>query len=306
MYGGYYYRVKGGGGMQKQKKALRRFGKDGAAFLIGSVAFGTAVSVFNEPNHFAPGGVSGLAVLLGYLTDAPAGTVTLILNVPLLILAYRRVGRSFFWRTVAGLLLSSVAMDVMRLILPPFTGDRLLAAVFGGVLTGVGLGLIYMRGGSTGGAEIVATLLRRRLRFLSVGNLMLLVDAAVILLSAVVYRSVDSALYATVAVFLSTQVMDRLVYGGKGAMVALIISERSQAVSDAILTSLSRGVTKLPAVGAYRNRGGSVLLCAVGKTEVYRLRELVLGVDPAAFTVLLTAEEVLGSGFEEGEQLTPP
>lgn len=292
--------------MQKKEKTLRRFIKDGAAFFVGSVAFGIAVSVFTEPNRIAPGGITGLAVLVGFLTDIPAGTTTFLLNVPLLLLAYRRVGRAFFWRTMAGLLLSSAAIDITKLVLPPFTGDRLLAAVFGGVLTGVGLGLIYMRGGSTGGAEIIATLLRRRIRFLSVGNLILLVDAAVISLSAAVYRSLESALYATVAVFLSAQVMDRLIYGGKGAMVALIISERSQTVSDTILTTLSRGVTKLNAVGAYRNREGCVLLCAVGKTEVYRLRELVLGVDPAAFMVLLTAEEVLGSGFEEGERLTPP
>lgn len=285
----------------KNSLRTRRLLGDGACYLLGSLCFGVAVSVFTEPNHIVPGGVTGLAVLIGFLSGLPTGLVSVLLNLPLLILAYRRVGRDFFWRTAAGLVLSSVAIDVTPLFLSGFFEDRLLAAVFGGVLTGVGLGLIYRRGGSTGGAEIVATLWRRHTPELSIGRVMLFLDAAVILLSAVVFREINSALYAAVTVFLSAQVMDRLVYGAQTAKVALIISRKWPIITERILTRLHRGVTQLSSAGGYTGEEGRVLLCAVTRSEGYRLWELIREIDPSAFVLFLTAEEVQGVGFREGE-----
>lgn len=276
----------------------RRLLGDGVCFLLGSFSFGVAISMFTEPNNIAPGGLTGLAVLISFLTQFPTGTTAFVLNIPLLLLAYRRVGREFFWRTVVGLTLSSVIIDLVALFLPPFSGDRLLASVFGGVLTGLGLGLIYMRGGSTGGGEIMATLLRRRFPHLSIGHLVLLVDAVVIALSTVVYSSLDSALYAVVTVFLSSQVMDRLVYGGQTAKVAMIVSRHWQRITERVLTEMERGVTQLEATGAYTGAGSRVLICAVGRTELYRLRQLVRESDPDAFVIFGTAEEVMGDGFQ--------
>ncbi len=283
---------------RKQTKNTRRVLMDGACYLLGGLCFGAAVSVFTEPSRIAPGGLTGLAVLIGFLTGLPTGTVVLVLNLPLLVLAFRRMGRDFFLRTVAGLLISSVAIDLSPLFLPAFAADRLLSAVFGGVLTGVGLGLIYRRGGSTGGAEIVAVWLRRFMH-LSIGRMMLLLDAVVIALSALVYREMESALYAAVTVFLSAQVMDRLVYGSHTAKVALVVSRRWRQINERILREMRRGVTLLDATGGYTGEEGKVLLCAVGRTEVYRLRQLVQEEDPDAFVLFGTAEEVLGDGFGE-------
>ncbi len=285
----------------KTKNSLRtrRLLGDGACYILGSFCFGVSVSVFTEPNRIAPGGVTGLAVLLGFLSGLPTGLISVLLNLPLLIIAYRRMGRDFFWRTAAGLVLSSVAMDITPLFLPGFFGDRLLAAVFGGVLTGAGLGLIYRRGGSTGGAEIVATLWRRQTPDLSIGRVMLFLDAAVILLSAAVFREINSALYAAVTVFLSAQVMDRLVYGAQTAKVALIVSRNWQEITERILTHLHRGVTQLSSAGGYTGEEGKVLLCAVGQREGYRLWELIREIDPSAFVLFLTAEEVQGVGFQD-------
>lgn len=290
--------MKNQGETQNQLRARRLFW-DGACYLLGSICFGVAISVFTEPNRIAPGGVTGLAVLVGFLTGLPTGVVTVALNLPLLFVAFRRMGRDFFWRTAVGLVLSSVAIDATPLFLPEFLEDRLLAAIFGGVLTGAGLGLIFLRGGSTGGAEIVATLLRRRFPHLSIGRVMLLIDAAVIALSAVVYGQVDSALYAAVTVFLSAQVMDRLVYGSQTAKVALIISRDWQEITERVLKELRRGVTQLFSIGGYTGEEGKVLLCTVGRTESYRLREIIRQIDPSAFVLFLTAEEVQGVGFRK-------
>lgn len=282
---------------RKKNSKARRLLWDGVFLLLGSVCFGAAVSMFTSPAAIAPGGVTGLAVLFDHLFGIPAGIGTLLLNLPLLLLALKHMGRTFFLRTLAGLGISSVFIDLFAAFLPPFTGDRLLAAIFGGVLTGAGLGFIYMRGACTGGAEIVALLLRRKFPQLSIGNMLLCVDAAVVLLSALVYRQAESALYAAVTVFLAAQVMDRLIYGGQTAKFAVIISAYAAKIADTVLHELHRGVTRLEASGGYTGEKRPVLLCAVGRAEAHRLRELVARIDPAAFVIFSTADEVFGEGF---------
>ncbi len=281
----------------EKSSKTRRLVWDGVFLVFGSVCFGAAVSMFTAPAEIAPGGVTGLAVLGDHLFGVPAGVGTLLLNLPLLLLALRRMGRSFFLRTLAGLGISSVFIDLFAVLLPPFTGDRLLAAVFGGVLTGAGLGFIYMRGACTGGAEIVALLLRRKFPQLSIGNMLLCVDAAVVVLSALVYRQLDSALYAAVTVFLSAQVMDRLIYGGQTAKFAVIVSTRGAEIAAAVLHELHRGVTQLDAAGGYTGEKRPLLICAVGRAEAHRLRELTARIDPVAFVIFSTADEVFGEGF---------
>lgn len=285
----------------KNNKTRRLLG-DGVFLILGSVCFGAAVSVFTAPADIAPGGMTGLAVLGDHLFRIPAGVGTVLLNLPLLLLSWRQMGRSFFLRTLLCLGISSVFIDLFALFLPPFTGDRLLAAVFGGVLTGAGLGLIYMRGGSTGGAEIIALLLRRKFPQLSIGNMLLCVDAAVVLLSAVVYRQLESALYAAVTVFLAAQVMDRLIYGGQTAKFAVIVSEHGAQIADTVLSELHRGVTRLQAHGGYTGAQRPLLICAVGRAEAHRLRELVARIDPQAFVIFSTADEVFGEGFTKNEE----
>ena len=282
----------------KKSKKIHRFLADSLYFIIGSAIFGVAVSVFTAPHEISLGGVTGVAVVVHYLTKFPIGIFTILLNIPLMILAYRYVGRAYFVRTLAGLLLSSLLVDAASTWIPPYLGDSLLSAVFGGVLAGLGLGLIHRRGGSTGGVEIGAALLRKKWPYLSIGSLILWIDGGVILLSAVVFGSVDSALYAIVAVFLSTQVMDMIINGNLTAKVALIISPKSDEIADAIFKQVDRGVTKIPAVGGYSGNAGKMLLCAVGRTEGYRLRQVVRDIDPTAFMVFTTAEEICGNGFE--------
>ncbi|HJD24280.1 MAG TPA: YitT family protein [Firmicutes bacterium] len=275
----------------------RRYLLDLAFTLLGSFSYALSVNVFTAPNHIAPGGVTGAATLVNYLTGAPIGITILVINIPLLAAAWRYIGHTYTLKTSVATVVVSLVIDVSAFFLPPFLGDTMLVAVFGGVLAGVGLGLIYMRGATTGGSEVVAGLLERRLPHIPIGRLILLVDAVVVAASALVYRNLESALYAMILIFVSSSLMDSLIYGRQKGKLLLIMTRREQEVADGILRRLGRGVTMLNAAGAYTGDARRVLLCAVRPPEVYELRTLVWDCDPEAFLIVASADEVLGEGF---------
>ena len=279
------------------KSKTGRIVLDSGFYLLGSVLYALSVNIFSAPNQIAPGGVTGVATLLNYAFHLPIGAMILVINLPLFIAAWRKCGISFTIRTVIVTVLSSVVIDVTG-FLPVFHGDKILVALFGGVLAGAGLGLIYMRGATTGGSEIVARLLERRLRHIPIGRLILLVDAMVVIASALVYRQLESALYAMVLIFVSSSVMDALVYGGDSGKMLLIMTGQEELVAKAVLEKMGRGVTMLNATGAYTGRDKRVLLCAVRRSELYHLRTLVQDMDPHAFMIVISTEEVLGQGFK--------
>lgn len=260
------------------------------------------MNIFTAPNQIAPGGVTGVATLFNFAWGLPIGTMILVINLPLLIASWFRLGKAFTIRTLIVTVLSSVVIDAAAPFLPPFRGDRMLVALFGGVLAGAGLGLIYMRGATTGGTEVVARLLERKFRHIPIGRLILLVDALVVAASALVYRNVESALYAMVLIFVSTSLMDALVYGGDKGKMLLIMSKKEREIADAVLDRMERGVTMLNATGAYTGGERRVLLCAVRRSEMYQLRSLVMDIDPGAFLIVVSTDEVLGEGFKTPEE----
>ncbi len=287
------------------KKSTARTLTDTACYMAGGALYALSVNMFTAPNRIAPGGVTGAATLINYLLPTlPIGTLTLALNLPLLWMSWRRLGRRFTVRTALVTLLVSIIIDLTAPFVPPFTGDRVLTALFGGVLSGAGLGLIFLRGATTGGSELMARLLERRFPQLSVGRLILLVDAVVIAASAAVYRELESPLYAVVLVYISTTVMDSIIYGNAKGRTMLIMTRCPQELADAILQRMHRGVTLLDATGAYTGKATQVLLCAVRRSEVYQLRTLVTDLDPAAFIIITTSDEVVGKGFHEGDSAT--
>lgn len=277
--------------------SLRQAATDVVYILAGSGCFGLSVAMFSAPNNIAPGGVTGLSTLVHYLWGVPIGALTIAINVPLVLIAWWRLGRTFAARTLLGLAISSVVIDTLSALVPPFSGDRLLAAIFGGVLTGLGLGLILSRGATTGGAEIVARLLERRWPHIPIGKLILALDGGVIALSALVYRELESPLYAIILVYVASLLTDRLVYGGRRGKTVLIISHRHAEITRRILDEIRRGVTLLSGVGGFTGKSQQVILCAVRRTELFTLKQVVSAADPEAFVLLLTADEVLGSGF---------
>ncbi len=278
-------------------RRVRALAVDVLFIALGSLLYAVSTVVFSAPNNIAPGGVTGVAILIQYLWDLPIGTVTLLLNVPLLLAGWRRLGKRFLLRTGAGLLISSVFTDLLDTLLPAYQGDRLLVCLFGGALCGLGLGLILMRGGTTGGSEIAARLLELRFPHVPIGKLVLAVDGVVIAVSGVVYKELDSVLYAVLFAFVSSLVTDWLIYGGRRGKMALILTARQEEVTARIMQELERGVTLLPAVGGYTGHTRQMILCAVRREEVHTLKRMVFSLDKQAFFITLSTDEVHGDGW---------
>lgn len=267
--------------------------------VIGAAAYALSVDFFTSPNDIAPGGITGLATMLNYLIYVPIGATALMLNIPLFIWGAIKNGARFIFRTVIASALTSVFIDALAFIPYRYTGDRMLAALFGGIISGVGLGLIFLRGGSTGGTDIIGRNLNLRFPFLSVGSIILISDAVVIVLSAIVYGSLENALYAVIAIFTSTRVIDAVVFGfaRDNGKLLIIISSRSGEVSRALLGEADRGVTVISARGGYSGADVGVILCAAHPREVYRVKDYVSRIDPSAFIITTTASAIHGKGF---------
>lgn len=282
--------------------APKKLAADALFYLAGTVLYALAVNIFTAPNNVVPGGVTGVATLLNYLFGLPIGTLIFIINLPLFFLSWRFLGREFTVRTILVTTVGAAIIDVLAPFVPPFHGDSMLVAVFGGVLAGAGLGLIYMRGATTGGSEIVARLLERRFHHIPIGRLILAVDGVVVAAAAVVYQNVESALYAMVMIFVSSSVMDALVYGSDSGKMLLVMTGKEREIADDILKTMGRGVTMLNATGAYTGDERRVLLVAIRPSELYQLRTLVEEHDPAAFMIVTSTDEVLGKGFKSVQE----
>lgn len=271
--------------------------------VLGSVCYAVAIGMFSDPNDIAPGGLTGVAILLNYLFEwIPVGVATIAMNVPLIIASWFVLSKYMVVRTLWGIVISSVLTD----LLTPYVSDLflvsdgrnpLLVCIFGGALLGLGVGLIMRRGGTTGGSEVISRLLEKKYPHMSVGTLILGVDAIVITLSAIVYGRVEQALYAVVFVFVGSQIIDRVVYGGRSGKMVMIMSKKQPEITEAIMTKVNRGVTLLKSQGGYSGQDQNTMLVAVRKDEVYRLRKAVFDIDPDAFLMMLTTDEVRGLGF---------
>lgn len=269
--------------------------------LAGSICYGVAIAMFSAPNHIAPGGVTGIATLLNYISvewqfpfEIPIGVATIVMNVPLIIAAWKVLGQRLAVRTLLGILLSSLLVDGIEPFIVPYTDNKILVCIFGGAILGLGVGLIMHRGGTTGGSEVMARLIEKKHPHMSVGTLILGVDAVVITISAIVYGHLENAMYAVVFVFIGSQIIDRVVYGGRKGKMALILSKKQPEITAAIMERVDRGVTLLKAQGGYSGADLKMMLCAVRPDETYRLRQAVYDIDPEAFFMLLTTDEVRG------------
>ncbi len=287
-----------------KKEALRQriseSFKDGAAFVAGAVLYAVSVNCFTAPNDIAPGGVTGLATAVNSLTGLPIGSLSMLINIPLLISAAVFIGGSFTAKTAAATVIISLFIDLLD-FLPAYGGEKLLSCIFGGVLSGAAMGIVFLRGGTSGGTDIVARLLRLKWKNVSAGRMILLADAVVILFAGTVYRSVESALYAVVVIFVSSTVIDKIVYGGDGGKCFIIMSEKSGDIAHDISVRLRRGVTFLNGSGFYSGKESRVILCSVRRNEAAELRSIIRKADPDAFAVACSAAEILGQGFKAWE-----
>ncbi|KLU62204.1 hypothetical protein CEB3_c14240 [Peptococcaceae bacterium CEB3] len=261
---------------------------------FGAVVVGISMNTFIIPNRIADGGVTGIAIILHYLYHWPVGWVVFILNVPLFVLGLKLVGRKFLILSFWGVALLSLTLQVTT-HMPVLTKDTLLSAIFGGVLTGVGMGVIFRSRGSLGGTDILAVFLSRTTP-LSVGQILLGMDALIFTATAILFRP-EAAMYAAIYMFIATRVIDLVQEGMSHSKAVMVVTEEPGAVAQEIMAKLGRGVTLFQAEGAYSGEAKKVVYCVVGRTELTQVKEIVRRLDPKAFLTVSEVPEVVGEGF---------
>lgn len=265
--------------------------------LIGSALFALGFDLFLEPHAMSAGGISGLALIVVHLAKfGSVGTLTILINLPLFFLGGKKLGKRFFWGSLLGLIVSSLLLDLFTIIPVPQT-EPFIAVLYGGLLCGLGLGLVFIAGTSTGGSDIVVRLLKLRYRNVPIGQISMIFDLVVSALTGLVFRDVVKALYTGVVVFITSQVIDAVVYRFDYSKVALIITRHHDQVAKEIARRLDRGSTFLYGQGTYSGRDTKVVLTAVKKQQLAELKELVSLIDPDAFIIVQEAHQVLGDGF---------
>lgn len=284
-----------------RKESAKEIFLDIVICTAGSFIYAAAVNCFVAPNDISSGGVTGLAILINHIWNLPIGVSMFALNVPLFIVAFIILGRQFIVKTLFSTFLSSVFIDVGALFLPTYSGDKLLAALFGGAIMGIGLGIIFTRGSTSGGTDILSRLLRKKYPHLSMGRLMMLCDMCVALLAGVVYKNIESILYATIVFLVSGKAIDFVLYGASSGKMLMIITSKSDEIAKAITKETPRGVSILPVQGGYTGEERHMLLSVVRPSEVSKLRKIVRRFDEQPFIIISDASEILGLGFKPAD-----
>ena len=278
--------------------------RDATLIVLGSAIFAVGVDCFEIPYGLAAGGVTGLATVFSAIAESmgvplPVGLQTIVMNALLMAFVVRSGDRGYIARTAGGIVACGLLTDFLAPVLPVLGGenDLLLCALWGGVITGVGLGLVFRTGGNTGGTDIVAQAISRRLG-MPVGVAVIVVDGVIIAFSATVF-SIEQALYAAVAMFICGKVIDAVVDGPRSARAAYIISEKHAEIANEILYTLNRGCTELQARGLWSGKSRPVLLCVLGRSETMRLKQIVAVCDPEAIVIISEVYEAFGEGFHQ-------
>ncbi|MCM1191164.1 MAG: YitT family protein [Butyrivibrio sp.] len=281
----------------EEKKTLRRRVMDYAEITIASLLYSAAVSLFLDPNALAPGGVTGIAIILNRITGLETGTLVLCINIPIIAVGTWKFGWRFILSTMYCTALTSGLINLLA-PLGPATTDPFLAAVAGGALMAVGIGLVFKAGATTGGTDIIIKLLRLRFPHLKTGVLFLITDALIVALSALVFKNLDVALYAGLVVFINSVLLDVVLYGRDGAKLIFIISDRHEAITKRLLEELDIGVTYISGSGAYSGREKKVIMCVMKKQISPRAEIIVREEDPGAFMIVAGATEIFGEGYK--------
>lgn len=269
--------------------------------IVGSAVFGAGFAIFLGPNNLNAGGISGLAAVIvrllnpaGTIPFLSVGTLTILINLPLFAVGGLKIGKRFFYGSLIGLGLSSLIMDYLPIAL---TLEPLLAALYGGVVTGLGLGFVFMAGTSTGGSDIVVRLVKLKARNTNIGVIAMMFDVFVVALTGLVFGNVQNALYTGITAFLCSKVIDMVVYGFDNSKTAMIVTSEYEKVAFEVGEKLGRGATFLYSQGTYSHKDSKVVLVAVYPKQVAELKDIVVALDPHAFIILQDAHQVLGDGF---------
>lgn len=279
-------------------KQLTKTAKDILWYFLGSFIYSVAVSVFISPNEISPGGLTGISTALNYLFNLPTGITLMILNIPILILGFWKFGGGFIIKTAIATGLVSLNLTITDYLIQSFNIDKILASVFGGILMGLGLSIVIRHGATTGGIDIIAKLINMKFRHLTVGRLILIIDAFIICFAAVIYGNIQSVLYSVVSMYASSRVLDIGLYGADKGRLIYIITEKADTICSDINSIAHRGVTILSARGGYTGKERNLLMCTVRIHEVAGIYDIVDKYDPNAFIVVSEAGEIIGEGFK--------
>ena len=280
----------------KKLKALVEF----ISFFIGVAVFSAGIGLFVTPGKIAVGGFTGISVIINSLTSFPVGIAIILMNIPMFIICAKIFGIKFIFKTIIGVIASSVLIDVFG-AMNPF-GEVLsleLYALFGGVLQGVGLGIIYLNGYTTGGTDLVIWLLKLKFPHITTGFLLFILDSVVVTVAAVIAKDAQAVLYSAIAIFSYTKVLDTILGSGDRASLALIISDRYKDLADNFMKSLGRGVTVIESKGWFTKESKPMIMCVIDRSQIYALRNIINDYDPNAFFILTDAREVIGLGFKD-------
>lgn len=282
--------------------------------IAGSVITAAGINIFLVPNKIAPGGVTGIATVAYHLSGGklPVGITMLALNVPLFVVGMKFIGKRFILRTLFGTILLSAVIDATRPLTdhfieayftrpeyPYITQDILLYSLFGGFLMGIGLGMVFRAGATTGGSDLAAKIINHFVPAFTVGQIFLFIDVLIVIMAVIVFKSFIVGLYAVITLFIASKTIDAILEGVDFAKAAYIISDKSGEISEKILYDMDRGVTALKGTGMYTGQDRDVLLCILHRAQISQLKQIVKDIDPNAFVIFADVREVLGEGFSE-------
>jgi uncharacterized membrane-anchored protein YitT (DUF2179 family) len=270
---------------------------DTIGLTIGVFLLSIGIVFFLEPNAIAPGGITGFAIVIKQFTGFPVYLTNLIINIPLFIIGIMKLGKNFGWKTAYA---TAILSFFLKLIPPQaVTPDHLLACIFGGVLSGLGLGMVFRFGGTTGGSDLIGALLTNRFPNISIGTFMMIVDGMVVVFAGVAAKNVETSLYSIIALFTTVKVIDMILEGIGYLKAFLIITTKPDEISEKIMVDLDRGVTLFKGKGMYTKEEKDILLCVVSRSQFTKTKDIVNSIDRDAFIMVTEISEVLGEGFEE-------
>ena len=273
-----------------------------AIITVGCIVFSLGVSLFLDANEIASGGVTGISIIINYLTGFNTGYLIIIINVPMFILGFIFFGWRFTLSTMYSTIVSALFIELWNFALAeyiPITNESLIAAVLGGALFGIGLGIIFRMGSTTGGTDILVKILRKKFRYIPTGIISLIIDFIIIMVSAIIYKNFELTCYTIIAIVITALAFDWVLYGGNSAKLIYIITthDKSAEMSEKILKELDVGATFVDGKGAYTGKDKRIIMCAIKNTLYPKLRDIVRNIDPHAFTIVSSAKEIYGEGY---------
>ncbi len=283
----------------KNKSKMKSLAFDISIDIAGGFLIAVGIYNFAANAEFPMTGISGIALIFYQLFGLPIGGMSMVMNIPIAIGCFKILGRDFFVRSVRTIIIGSVIQDFVVPLLPVYSGDRMLAAICTGIFTGVGYGLIYKNGTSTGGIDFITMSIRALKPHISLGKINFIFDSSIVLIGGAIYQNVDGIIYGVIISYILSTAVDKLVYGIDAGKMILIVTDRAEEIAQMIGELTDRGCTFLKGEGSYSGNEKKVVMCACSNKEMYIVRKMVRNMDPTAFTVIMESSEVVGEGFKD-------